>query len=204
MNSFRELVLQFKSPRFSEPKNRFTISLTRHQHILLKEYPQFSAYYVTHTFTSIVELFDQQRAVKTSADFLKYFVCIEVSSLPLDVDFIQYTKPESHRESPNLRFKQTCDGSTRTAAHKIEGKGWERGNTLIDKLKNDAVGTIVELAGRTESTTLSRVQKNTEAPECRLSDGSNVWVPRHSEILQQCSNCKASEIPILLRKPAPA
>jgi hypothetical protein len=145
-SSLREVYLQFKAPLYSESRARFTVSLTPHQHRLLKGlYPPRSAYYVAAMFRSLAELNSAQAAVQTAADFLKNFVCIEVAALPLEVDFFHYIQPSSHRESPLVRFKTPSDGPTRSASHPVNSDGWLRGSTLLAKLKAGKIGVHRDL-----------------------------------------------------------
>lgn len=110
-SSLRELYLQFKAPLYSESRSRFTISPTQHQHRLLRKlYPPHAAYYVAPMFRSLTELNKAQEFVKTAADFLKNFICIEIATLPPQVDFFHYIQPSSHRESPLVKFKIPDDG----------------------------------------------------------------------------------------------
>jgi hypothetical protein len=144
--SFRELCLQFKAPLYSESRDRFTISPTPHQHRLLQKlYPSRAAYYVAPMFRSLAELNSAQAAVKTVADFLKNFVCIEIAALPPEVDFFHYIQPSGHRESPLVKFKTPNDGQTRTASHPVNGDGWLRGSTLLAKFKAGRVGVYRDL-----------------------------------------------------------
>lgn len=119
--AFLEIYLQFKAPTYSNRRNLFTISVTSHQHQLLKAYPPHSAYYVAPMFRSLRELNEAQRDLTVSVDFLKHFVCIEVSGLPAEVDFFHFLQPESHRESPQVKYKTPDDGTTRTATHAVQG-----------------------------------------------------------------------------------
>ena len=147
-SSLRELYLQFKAPTYSESRGLFTIRLTPHQHRLLQaSYPARAAYYVAAMFRSLTELNSAQATVKTAANFLKRFVCIDVASLPSEVDFLHYIQPASHRESPFVKFKTPNDGSTRTASHSVSADGWLRGSTLAKKFKAKEVGVRYDLTG---------------------------------------------------------
>jgi hypothetical protein len=150
-SSLRELYLQFKSPLYSETRDRFTVTPTRHQHLLLKQYPQRTAYYVASTLRSLTELNAAQRDLASAADFLRHFICIEVSALPEDVSFFHYTKPASHRESPRLAFKTPQDGKRRTAPHHVNNDGWLRGSALLSKFRTGDVGATVLLDARCDA-----------------------------------------------------
>lgn len=139
----RELYLQFKSPTYSN--NRFTIKTTRHQHLRLQRYKSQSAYYVAPMFESLSELNEAQASMKTAADFLKHFICIEVSALEHDVDFFQYIKPASHQKSPLVKYKCARDGKIRIARHDISGDGWLRGSTLLANFRKRAIGACYDL-----------------------------------------------------------
>ena len=142
-----EVYLQFKAPTYSEGRELFTIKLTPHQHRLLQSrYPPRAAYYVAAMFKSLAELNSAQADVKTAADFLKHFVCIEATALPPEVEFLHYIQPSNHRESPLVRFKIPNDGPTRTASHPVDTDGWLRGSTLLKKFKAKEVGVRRDLA----------------------------------------------------------
>jgi hypothetical protein len=143
--AFREMYLQFKSPSYSERWNLFTITLTSHQHAALKNYPPNSAYYVSPMFRSLGDLNAAQRDLTMAKDFLRYFVCIEISRLPHEVNFCQFIAPGSNRESPQVKYKIPEDGNTRRATHTIQGLGWLRGSGLLEKFRNDEIGTKVTL-----------------------------------------------------------
>lgn len=145
LSSFRELYLQYKAPIYSENKRHFTIKVTKHQHRMLKQYPDHTAYYVAHTFTSLKDILDAQKKLRISINFLKYFVAIEISSLPEEITFFQYSQPSSHRESLRIRYKKTSDGNCRIASNKIVGSACLRGNQLAEKFKNHCIGTLVQL-----------------------------------------------------------
>ncbi|MFT3879956.1 MAG: hypothetical protein QM703_09895 [Gemmatales bacterium] len=145
-SSFREIYLQFKSPTYSASKARFTISPTTHQHLRLKDYPPRTAFYVAPMITSMAELNAIQASLKSSLDFLKYFICIDANNLPNVVSFLQYEQPTSHRESPRIRYKIPDDGGIRTAQHPIGVEDWLRGNQLQDKFKKGIIGTECNLA----------------------------------------------------------
>jgi hypothetical protein len=145
LSIFREIYLQFKAPTYSESRGHFTIHTTRHQHRMLKQYPPHTAYYLTHTFSSLEECTEAQRNVRIAVDFLKHFIAIEIAFLPNDVDFFHYYKPHSHRESPQIAYKRTSDGVTRKAEHEVIGDGWLRGNQLVEKFKDDHIGALVLL-----------------------------------------------------------
>ncbi len=139
----RELYLQFKSPTYTN--NRFTIKTTRHQHLRLLKYPCQSAYYVAPMFASLSELNEAQASMKTAADFLKHFVCIEVSALEHDIDFFQYIKPANHQKSPLVKYKSARDGIGRIARHEISGDGWLRGSTLLANFRKKSIGAYWDL-----------------------------------------------------------
>src|SRR5262245_32573423 len=144
-SSFREIYLQFKAPLYSESRNRFTISPTPHQHRLLQEYSPNTAFYVAPMFRSLAELNSAQAALRTAADLLRNFVCIELTALPPAVDFFHFIQPSSHRESPLVKFKRPEDGPTRTAIHSVGSDGWLRGSTLLAKFKAAEVGAYRDL-----------------------------------------------------------
>lgn len=144
-SAFREMYLQFKSPTYSSRRNLFTISVTQHQHQLLRAYPFHSAYYVAPMFRTLRELNEAQRDLTVAIDFLKDYVCIEISGLPAEVNFFQFVPPESHRESPQVTYKIPADGGTRTATHAIQGSGWMRGSGLVTKFRDNEIGNAISL-----------------------------------------------------------
>jgi hypothetical protein len=144
LGSFREIILQFKSPTINKKGDLFTVDITKHQHEVLKDYDNDTAYYVIPTFRSIKELNEIQASIKNATDFLKHCICIDVSSLPEQVDFIHYNKPESHKESPLIKYKTPKDGTAKKAKHSIKGKAWMRGSTLAERFKSNSVGSVVD------------------------------------------------------------
>jgi hypothetical protein len=139
-SSLRELYLQFKAPLYSEARDRFKLTPTPHQHAVLKAYPPRTAYYVAPTLRSLAELNSAQRDLGSAVDFLRHFICIEVSALPSEVSFFHYTKPANHRRSPEIAFKTSRDGAVRTAEHFVNSDGWHRGSALLTKFKRGEVG----------------------------------------------------------------
>lgn len=182
----RELYLQFKAPEYSESRARFTISPTPHQHRLLQKlYPSRAAYYVAPMFRSLAELNSAQASVKTVADFLKNFVCIEIATLPPAVDFFHYIQPTSHRESPLVRFKVPDDGQIRTASHPVNGEGWLRGSTLLSKFKAGTVGAHRDLTN-----------------DYTRMDGEIACDAQADADLESYERLSASEFGVLVRIPA--
>ena len=143
--AFREIYLQFKAPTYSNRRNLFTISVISHQHQLLKAYPPHSAYYVAPMFRSLRELNEAQRDLTVAVDFLKHFVCIEVSGLPSEVDFFHFLQPESHRESPQVKYKTPADSTTKTATHAVQRPGWLSGSGLVTKFRDNEIGSTFPL-----------------------------------------------------------
>ena len=147
----REIYLQFKSPDYLERNQRFTIRTSTHQHALLKAYSKYTAYYVAPMFVSLEQVNKVQAELKTAEDFLKNFVCVEVSSLPPDTRSLHYCKPETHHNSPDIAFKTPTNGKSPEDAEPIVGDGWERGNTLVAKFKAGKIGALVDLESETDA-----------------------------------------------------
>lgn len=170
-SSLRELYLQFKAPLYSEARDRFTVTPTDHQHALLKAYPPQTAYYVVPTLRSLAELNSAQRDLASASEFLKHFICIEVSTLPSDVSFFQYTKPATHRESLQIAFKTSQDGAVRIAQHPIASDGCQRGNMLLAKFKTGDVGWIPSLTNEGQKRA-STLEHDTHRPDIfTVADG---------------------------------
>ena len=147
LETFREIILQFKSAAINKKGDLFTAQITKHQHEILNKYDSDTAYYILPTFESIKELNKIQASLKSSNDFLKYCICIDASKLPEQVDFIQYRKPDSHKESPLIKYKIPEDGKVKKAKHNIKGNAWCRGSTLLDKFKSNSNGTVFSTSG---------------------------------------------------------
>lgn len=198
LSSFRELYLQFKAPSYSESRRRFTISVTNHQHRMLKQYPDRTAYYVAHTFTSIKDFIDAQRKLQISMNFLRYFVAIEISSLPDEIAFFQYSQPSSHRESLCIRYKKASDGNSRIARNKIVGSACLRGNQLAEKFKNDCIGTLVQLSNDSD---YQEVRHSLFDPtENRKVPGTFMWQMTPLKAQVMADGCGNTDFGIHLRK----
>ena len=169
----REIYLQFKAPDFLERNQRFTIRTTPHQHALLKSYPARAAYYVSAMFHSMEQMNQAQAILKTAEDFLKDFVCVEVSCLPPDVRSIHYSRPENHRSSPNVGFKNSQNGKSSNDVQPIIGNSWERGNTLMSKFKTGKLGNVVDLN--------SADVKHQIAPALEQADDAERYLTKFSE-----------------------
>jgi hypothetical protein len=146
VGSLREIVLQFKKP--NPTRGGFTITLTPHQHKKLRSlYPPGMAYYVSATFRDFREIQDAQRQVTKAADFLRYYVAVEIgNTLPNDVQFIQYERNDDSWLGRNVKYKCEEDGNTRKARHAVSSRGgWESGTNLIRKFKQRKAGSLVRL-----------------------------------------------------------
>lgn len=148
--AMRELYLQFKAPTLSQRDRRFTARLTPHQHERLKRYPPGSAYYVAGMFSSMEHFNRAQAEVKTAEDFLRHFVCVDATALPHDARSVTFGIPESHRHSPEPGFKAFEHGPGPTDFAPLAGSQWERGNTLVAKLKQGQVGRVVRFEHASE------------------------------------------------------
>src|SRR5262249_20423542 len=76
-SGFDELYLQFKTPSLLQDDG-YSFGTTTHQHSRLKGYPHDTAYYVTHIFQTISQIQDAQRKATKPADFLQWYVAIEI------------------------------------------------------------------------------------------------------------------------------
>jgi hypothetical protein len=143
--ALREIYLQFKAPTYSDANARYTVKITPHQHAILKAmYPARSAYYVAPMFRTLVEFGEAQSTLTgAAANFLKHFVCIDIASLPVEVDFLNYEHPENHLESPEVKFKTPVDGKVRVAHRAVPAQAWCRGSTLLRLFKEGEVGAQV-------------------------------------------------------------
>jgi hypothetical protein len=145
-SAFKEIYLQFKAPMFSEKQDRFTIRTTEHQHNLLKSYPPFSAFYVAPTFRTLKELNEAQTQIETAKEFLRFFVCIEVSCLPQKIKFFHYGHVDSKRGCPDVRYKVPDDGGAKIAKRPIPAKHRILGTQLLSLFKEEQVGHTVALS----------------------------------------------------------
>jgi hypothetical protein len=150
-DAMRELYLQFKAPSLSQRDRRFTVRLTPHQHERLRGYPPGSAFYVAGMFSSMAHFNQAQAEVKKAEDFLRHFICIDAAVLPQDVRAVTFGIPESHRHSPEPGFKTSAHGPGPTDFESL-GSQWDRGTTLVAKLKLGQVGRFVDLRGRRVAT----------------------------------------------------
>lgn len=144
--SLRELYLQFKAPSYSKRDMRFAFDLTPHQHHRLRAYPTGSAYYVAAHFVSLKHLNEAQASVSTTEDFLRYFVCVDAAAVDADARSITFSLPPSHRHSPDPGFKGPSNGKSPRDFQRLRPEHWDRGNTLIARLKQGQVGRVVRLA----------------------------------------------------------
>jgi hypothetical protein len=153
------------------------------------------AYYVASMFRSFTELNEAQVHLQTASDFLKHFVCIEISRLPDVVDFFQYKWPDTHRSSPNLRFKMPGDGCGRTAIHPITGAGWLRGSTLFEKFRAKEIGAIIFS---------SNADIHRKAPEDRMGvdllSEQEAWEPLSSGAYEHAAHCAPSDFGVMMRQ----
>lgn len=151
VGSLREIILQFKKP--NPTRRGFTIAVTPHQHEKLRSlYPPRTAYYVSATFRDFAEIQVAQRQVQKAADFLRYYVAVEIrGTLPNDVNFIQYERHEASWAGRNIKYKCERDGATKTATHAVSSRGgWESGTNLIRKFKQRTAGSLIRLFGDDE------------------------------------------------------
>ncbi|MCI1192604.1 hypothetical protein MOJ79_12190 [Calidifontimicrobium sp. SYSU G02091] len=181
-DAMRELYLQFKAPSLSRRDRRFTVRLTPHQHERLKRYPPGSAFYVAGMFGSMADFNRAQAGVKTAEDFLRHFVCIDAAALPQDARAITFGIPESHRHSPEPGFKASAHGPGPADFEPLVGSQWERGNTLVSKLKQGQVGRVLRFGPEGECARADAVAPVTELgsmpteAECR-GMGTFVRIP---------------------------
>lgn len=191
-STFREIYLQFKAPYFSLNRDRFTIRPTEHQHNLLKEYTAFSAFYVAPTFRSLQELNIAQTKIKASAEFLKFFVCIEVSCLPARIDFFHYWHVDSKRGCPDVCYKIPGDGLVKTAKHLVPAKRRMLGTKLASLLKEKQVGHAVSLSSTADG--INPVFSENQAEAARN------WNTEAIEVFNISDSCKPSDFGIFVRE----
>lgn len=144
-DSLRELYLQFKAPNYSERDNRFTFELTPHQHARLLRYPAGSAFYVAGHFASLQQLNVVQSSVGTTEEFLRYYVCVDVSGVPASARSVTFAVPPSHRHSVEPGYKDSRHGKSPKDYAALEPRFWERGNSLVSRLKQGQVGRVLTL-----------------------------------------------------------
>jgi hypothetical protein len=141
--AMRELYLQFKSPSLSERDRRFTVTLDPRQHSRLRTYPAGSAYYVAGMFSSMADFNRAQTEVRTAEDFLRHFLCVDASALPDNARRVTYGIPESHSHSPRPGYKTGENGRSPLDYVSLDRDTWDRGNTLVDRLRKGQVGRVI-------------------------------------------------------------
>lgn len=161
-DSMRELYLQFKAPTYSERDNRFTFELTPHQHARLQRYPAGSAFYVAAYFTSLQQLNAVQSSIATTEDFLRYYVCIDVTGVSATARSITFAAPASQRHSVEPGYKDSQHGKSPKDYTPVEPRLWERGNALIARLKQGQVGRTLQL--KYEDDTVAGTKHAPEVP----------------------------------------
>jgi len=170
LSRFREINLQFKSPEVVEKWNRFTIRLSKSQHLtLLRLYRRRTAFYVAHTFTSLKQLNAEQMSPHLAAarDFLKNFICIDVRGLPECTRSVHYVLLESGSKPREPTFKVDGDSSRRADTQPVKKTHWFRGDALLDALASGTVGEEIDLVNR-RTEDLTR-----EAPGLASTDGDS-------------------------------
>jgi hypothetical protein len=146
--AFREIVLQFKCPKPSY--DQFSIRVTRHQHeVLRKLYPPGVAYYVTAAFRNVREVQAAQRQAKSAAEFLRHYVAIEISEhLPVDAQRLYFERGAEPWKIRTVGYKREAEGKARKASQRVpKTTGWGSGYSLINKVREKAIGTIVDPFG---------------------------------------------------------
>lgn len=145
---FREVNLQFKSPEFVEKWSRFSIRLESRQHeTLLALYPENTAFYIAHTFTSLRHANDEQvsKNLKEAKDFLKHFICVDASVLPANSRSVHYLREQGDKKPRDLSYKVQGDGSGRTDGREFPKGTWFRADALLDGLAEGTIGTEYDL-----------------------------------------------------------
>lgn len=148
---FREVNLQFKSPEVVERWSRFTVRLSKAQHHTLRRlYPERTAFYVAHTFTSLKQVNEEQMSPNLAAarDFLKNFICIDAHALPIKARSVHYLRPEGSAKPQTPTFKSEGDGSARTDGRPLEKACWFRGDALLDALGSGTIGRRIDFADK--------------------------------------------------------
>jgi hypothetical protein len=191
-STFREIYLQFKAPYFSTNQDRFRIRPTEHQHNLLREYTAFSAFYVVPSFRSLQELNAAQTKIRASADFLKFFVCIEVSCLPAKINFFHYWHVDTKRGCPKVCYKIPDDGSVRTVKHLVPAKRRLLGTKLASLLRSKKVGHTVSLSPVTDDSHPAFLEGEAGI--------RGIWNPESTDVFRISDNCKPADFGIFVRE----
>ena len=155
--ALRELYLQFKAPTYSARDTRFTFELTPHQHARLQRYPTGSAFYVAGYFTSLRQLNDVQSSVATTEDFLRYYVCIDVAGISATARCVTFAAPASQRHTVDPGYKDARHGKGPKDFAPVESRFWERGNSLVARLKQGQVGRMLSFGAEDEAAIVKSV-----------------------------------------------
>lgn len=181
-SSFQELYLQFKSPsHYSAITNKSTIRTYQgymQQHHLLQAYPPKTAYYVSHTFHTITEMLDAQRLSKTPEEFLRHYIAIETSQLPVLMTFLHHSRDASNTDILDVGYMRRILPSTSPACI--------RGDDLVKKFRSAQAGIRVQLT-------------DTPLEDDYLYREDRIWRVSLEHIKEMCSNNIDSEFGVLIR-----
>ena len=161
-SDFSELYIQFKLTSFKKKKNLYKVHINREQlHTLKKRYQnEAEAFYVFDYFRSLDELIELQRSIKSSKQFLKRYLSVDVHSIPATAQYLVFKHPRNENTLPDIEI-ETINGTT----EKI-GKGSyrvRRCSTLVDRYKRGEIGRLVKSGGHASSidSDVSSYDKNT-------------------------------------------
>lgn len=143
----RELYIQFKKPQYLKRDDSLEISITPHQHKRLLSHPRSSAYYVAHTFQSIGEINEVQSNIKSSKEFLRWFIAISAHAIPEGMERVSYNRsPISGMPTgPSYRTEKA---TTRLLKSKTE---WFTGLLFADYFSDGSIGCDVALIAPPEA-----------------------------------------------------
>jgi len=148
----RQLLLQFKRPRLTV-SGYSSFSPRPQQHERLRHYPPGTAFYVVPVLRTLEQMQAAQKSGCAPLDFLRNYLAIDISTLPLDFRFVRYGISEI--------WVTAQVGKERRHIH--AGK-WIQGNTLIEKFMAGRLGTTIDAASRTLSMAPGEEVADTASP----------------------------------------
>jgi hypothetical protein len=150
-SAFDELFMQFKTPALLECGG-YSFGTRPRQHRRLQLYPPNTAYYVTHTFESLVQIQEAQRHAAEDPDaFLRHYLAIEIERLEPDVTRFRYYAPAPDYEPECVSYKLKPERK-RTPGNRVACGGWLTGDELLRRFLARALGARVFLLGGKDET----------------------------------------------------
>jgi hypothetical protein len=208
-SSFDELYIQFKTPLcLAKERWRYSIHTTPHQHCRLQTYPFNTAFYVTHTFRTVSQIQKAQGEAAKPADFLQYYVAIEIRRLEDDVKFFRYTADQSFMPYEVVYNRHADRAHPRTPTHvcDMDSNDWMTGEELLRRFKAGSLGAWMLLEGDPAKGLLQNIdgEELVVRPQHRRPEQ---WVVPRAQLAKLCPPDEKEEWGTSLRKniePRPA